>query len=314
MDIRNDRPFPTRLMSVVFPRDPLVRAALIVKETYDILGDGTLSAAKQPVPVQAAPMHTAWGTIGGDIFLRKEGVDVCVLGTVRPPRAADRVLVTLRVGSFRHRLRVTGPRKWVRNWGSLVASAPEPFTEMSLDYRHAFGGTAQWRGEKALWPDNPDGLGLYLGAAHAEGNPLPNIEDANASEIDQWNARPPVAGWAPYPYNWGMSLPRCIEVEDRELKRLLPRMFNSAHPALILPNVAPGAEVAVEGLAAEVLRFTIPAIGPSVEAHIGRTTQSPAPILDAVLVWADERKVVLTYRARFQYEFARGEARHVVVL
>lgn len=315
MDVRSDRPFPYSLVTASFPEDNLVRAALVSRETYDVAPNGSLRRATEQFPVSPAPTQTRWGTIAGDQFIRKEGVDVCVLGTVRSRHPRAKALISIRVGRFRHGLRISGDRRWERRGLSLVPSPPNAFTEMSLDYAHAFGGTARWGERTAYWAANPDGLGLYLDEEQAEGQLLPNIEEATAPEIVKWDDRPATAGWAPYPFSWGLSLPHCVELTDdkKSISKLRPRLFNTAHPSLIFPTIEAASSIVIDGFEESEFGFSVPADPPRANITTGKTSQSSTAQLDGIYVWPNERKVAFTYRARFQYRFVRHEVRKAVI-
>jgi hypothetical protein len=182
---------------------------VIVKATYERLEDGRLVPAEDPMPITGDPVETPFGIFHGDIFLRKLGADLAVLGSVWRARAATEVLVRVRCGAFRHTLRVVGDRVWRRSPGggdTLDASAPAPFREMKLSYARAYGGIARADGLEAPFPDNPIGRGYYLSAQDAVNKPLPNIEEAHLPAPRSWQdpARP--AGWGPYPN--GSASPR----------------------------------------------------------------------------------------------------------
>src|SRR5436190_866640 len=72
----------------------------------------------------------------------------------------------------------------------LVASAPEPFSELPLAYSRAYGGKAEFNFEPVAWPDNPDGIGYYLSRDQAMNQPLPNIEPGNGPFIRTWEDQP----------------------------------------------------------------------------------------------------------------------------
>ena len=312
MELRNDLPFPAHLLRFALPGEDFVRATVVVKQTFDIQPDGSLRPSVEQLPVQAAPMDTPFGRIGGDYFVTKDGVDVCVLATMRLAEPARVAIATLRVGTFLRQLRVSGDRRWIRAGKVLVVSEPEPFREMPLSYARAYGGTDVFRGQSVVWPDNPQGCGYYVSEEHADGRPLPNIEPVGDPPITRWDDRPRAAGWGPYPFTWGLQQPSCMEIEDGKLKRLLPRMFNSAHPDLIVHDWN-GAVLRIDGISPTPFVVAIPSNEIRAVVEVGGRSAEALSRLDGVYVWVDARKIVVTRRARFRYPFRRGEARRTTL-
>ena len=94
--------------------------------------------------------------------------------------------VKLSVGAWSKALVVVGRRVWTEKIMGAAVSDPHPFTEMPIDWPHAFGGP-----EHAA---NPVGLGR--GTAE-----LPNVELATARMRGKGD-RPPPAGFGPVNAVW----------------------------------------------------------------------------------------------------------------
>jgi hypothetical protein len=297
--------------------DPLA-AVVIGKATYDLAPDGTLTPAAEPMPILPDPLAMPFGELHGEFFFRKQGADVCVLGTVRRKSPVKRASVQLQVGALRHELNVSGDRVW-RATGErqrpLAPSAPLPFTEMPLSYARAFGGAADYEGHAAAWPDNPGGLGYYLTVEQAREKPLPNIEAASAPPVERWDDRPRVAGWAPYPMHWGLRASTAVQVDPKTMsvKHVSPAIFNHAHPDLVVAEVAPGQPVRIDGLWDTPLEVKLPRKRMHVEVTANNQTFVAASRIDGVFIWTDAFKVVITQRANFGYAFAAGDLRRAVV-
>ncbi len=114
-----------------------------------------------------------------DFADHKPNVDILVRAHCHTPsgKPLTECPVRFSVGPVSKLLRVVGPRKWERGIFSDSPSKPEPFTDLPIDYEHAFGG-----------PDhahNPSGKGV--------GTPdLPNIEgpsDVITSRSDRFLPR-----------------------------------------------------------------------------------------------------------------------------
>jgi hypothetical protein len=288
-------------------------AVVIWKATYELGPKGSLRPAADPLPITGELIETDFGTFHGDIFLRKVGADLCVLGSIRCSASVDLRYLTLRCGSFEHSLRVSGDRVWQRKGlgDTLVPSSPAPFAEMDLSYRRAYGGNALYETLEAPSPDNPVGRGYYLERDDALGKPLPNIESARGPFVKEWSDKPAPVSWGPYPMYWGLrgSKEVTVDPERGAITRISPAIFNNAHPDLVLPEIAPGARVEVIGMRDEPVAFTIPKTLGRVQVEVGSLTTEQMTRIDAVHLWLDAARVVITQRANFRYRVQPLEVR-----
>jgi hypothetical protein len=316
MELQNESPFRARLISGQRSPADDVHCAALVKQTFAVHTDGRTSIAAEQLPVGSSPIETPFGTVPGDEFLRREGVDVCVLGTVRPTAPCERVVVSLRVGALVRRLRVSGERRWYSDGRALQPTAPVPFTAIPLTYAHAYGGTVEWSGVEVPYAANPKGIGFYLSHEQALGNRLPNIEYAEAPELARWEERLAPAGWAPYPVGWALASPNTIRLSPskKAIAGVLPRLYNAAHPDLIFRTgqAAAGTRVHLEGMTSDPFGFEVPS-APRVDLDIGGRCTVVEAELDGLLLFPDARRAAVTWRARFRYPFARGEGRRAIV-
>ncbi|HET9958076.1 MAG TPA: DUF2169 domain-containing protein [Polyangiaceae bacterium] len=313
MQIANSTPAQIRLLKSSFPPDPLVYAAAIVKLTFEIGADGRTAIASEQMPLQAEFLETPHGVLHGDMYPKKRGVDVCVFATVQCSRPTTQTMVWLTTRERRVGLRVTGNRHWqVGTTGDPVPSAPEPFTNMPLTYANAYGGLRQEELGLVAFPDNPHGKGALLrDARDSLGKPLPNIEPAEGPFVSRWNDVGVVAGFGPYPMVWGLRAREGVEVnlDAGEVEGIRPSLFNHAHPSLVLNQCEPGDVIVLEGAANAASRLSIPRVQPKLDISVGENQGSLLPGLDGVFWWVSERRLVLTYRGRFQYGFVREEPR-----
>ena len=81
-----------------------------MKATYTRQPDGQLVAAGDPMPVTGDPVETPFGILNGDVFLRKKGADLCVLGTLRRSRKIRETTVSLSCGDFQHAIQIRALR------------------------------------------------------------------------------------------------------------------------------------------------------------------------------------------------------------
>jgi hypothetical protein len=291
-------------------------AVIIVKRTYDLARDGSLTPSAEPLPLVPDLLETAYGIFHGELYFSKQGADLCVLGTVRRARPVTSARVHIRLGRHQHALRVVGDRVWQKqSGGALVPGPPRPFTEMPLSYGRAFGGTADHEGYDSAWPDNPTGVGYYLTAEQAVDHPLANIEEATAPESYLWSDRPPVAGWGPYPNFWGLRAMTAVKVRpDRpEIESVSTSLFNHAHPRLMVPAIVPGETVVVEGLDEAPLAVEVPRDRLLVETRIGGRSAQLDTRIDGVFIWTDARKMVVTSRCNHSYRFHPHELREAIL-
>jgi len=310
VELDNRTGFAARLLRFQREEGAPVQAAVVVKTTF-AQESGRWVAAPQQVPIVDAKLSTAFGTFHGDNFMRKDGVDLCVMGTVRPSRPRRAVEVSVAVGRRECRLLVYGDRRWVRGGRlGLVSSDPRPFEEMPLCYERAYGGRTIHDYEEVVFPDNPVGRGYYLSDADAERQPLANIERAGAPPVRAWSDRPVVAGWGPYPCFWGLRAREAVTPDDEGLPRVSPRLNNNAHPDLILPALPDGAEVRIAGLRPADVVYSVPRLSARFEvAAGGSVVAEPELKVDGVFVWADLGHITVTARGLFTYSYNRGETR-----
>ena len=96
------------------------------------------------------------------------------------------LLVEVEFAGQSKQLQVTGNREWQSRGISKIPTEPEPFTQMPLDYKHAFGGE--------LFLPNPVGKGFKTDA-------LPNVEYPN-QVMGSANAKAEPASFANLNCDW----------------------------------------------------------------------------------------------------------------
>lgn len=316
MLVQNETPFCFRFLSLERAEDE-VQAVLIVKSTFEG-GDGhRLVPAAEQVPIVNDQLETPFGIFHTDCYVRKAGIDVCVLGTVRRARPLKTTELRLAAGDHQTGLTVFGDRRWTNSGTQLAPSDPVSFEEMPIAYSHAFGGSTEHDHETVVLPDNPIGRGYYLAEEKAVGQPLPNIEPANGPRITDWTDRPPVAGWGPYPLFWGIRAREGVDVsgvtKDDPLPRVKPELNNHAHPSLVLPRLEQGSVLRVEGMREHELVWEVPVVRPAAHITVGDKTFEAEGRFDGVFVWADSGRLTLTHRLHFRYHFQPREQRRLTL-
>ena len=290
----------------------------IVKATYRLEPDGSLKIAEKQLPVNL--VGQLWGEPGKSSFkyepecaFVKPATYVILLGHAHVPSlSSTEVYVRLRAGPLNKTVRVTGDRYWVKAFGMVSTSSPEPFESIPLIYERAFGGWDRSHPD----PDkhtfeqrNPVGTGFR--SKHGrfeEGIRLPNLEDPRDPVSDYGDTVTPVAfgftaaDWKPrsefagtYDESW-----------ERERMPLLPKDFdrrflNAASPGLTAPGYLKGDEFfSVENVSPRgMISFCLPGLPPPecrVQLSGGRPDARVSTSLDTIIINTDEDLLLLLWR------------------
>jgi len=242
----------------------------------------------------------------------KPATDVVLIGHAYAPEPGTTTVdVAVRVGAVEKAVRVTGDRTWVKSFGLIRATDPEPFEKIPLRWERAFGGwdrSGPDESRHAFEPRNSVGVGFRSGRGSFEdGLPLPNIEDLG-EPLTRFTGRPKPAGlgftlphWQPrasfagtYDAKW-----------DAERKPMLPedfdiRFFNAAAPGMVAPGLLSGDEEVLVRNATPggTLSFRLPG-GPPPRVRlqlVGRKDHRPEMRLDTVIVNTDDQLLLMLWR------------------
>ncbi len=203
--------------------------ASVLVRTYRWAGDGYLSLTvlcgfALDAPQRLLSEQELWGTVQAQL-----GKDVIFdLGMPKPRgefllagrayahggNPVTGLEVTVQVGSLKKRVHVFGDRVW-QGQGLRMPSSPQPFTEMELSYRRAFGGPG--------YAKNPIGRGAapIQTDTGAPIHPLPNIEDPTAL-ISTPEDRPEPAGFGPLDLSWPPRSGKLGSYDEAWLKNSWP--------------------------------------------------------------------------------------------
>ncbi|MEI7636764.1 MAG: DUF2169 domain-containing protein [Syntrophus sp. (in: bacteria)] len=143
-----------------------------------------------------------------DIGYPKQRGEYLVYGSCFPGGSERAALVQVEVAGLKKRLQVSGNRKW--NVAGFPGE-PQPFTEMKINYHHAFGGPG--------YEMNPLGKGAV--PDDADLSELPNIQDPHrliASDSD----RPAPEGFTAYPMTWPQRAKHLGRFDERWLSERWP--------------------------------------------------------------------------------------------
>jgi len=315
MDFVNETTLSADLFRAAAWEDQIL-AMVVAKATYKVGADGSLTVDDNPVQVLLEPMETPFGTLPNDIAPQKKGVDLLVLGQAYAPggKPADKMLVSLQVGNFKHSLAIVGDRFWRKGALGIAPTPPKLFLTMPVTHERAYGGKAALQKKEIPNGYNPVGRGYILDKDEAEGVPLPNIEDRD-NLITSWESRPLPAGFAPIPQATQFTTERGVE-EDPKTKevKVKPEFFNCAHPKMIVPELRPGDPVTVTGMTPDgTMKFVIPNLELVAELSLDDQKFTFPMRMDALGIFPEERRFFVALRAGFKYRFIPEQVRVIRV-
>lgn len=339
MDLNNHTRFPALLSRFVASND-VMGASLVVRITYDLVqnghpggeagrgqssgrgGDEPASArlvpsVEQTWPVSPKPWACEYGPMEPDNAFYKDGTDLFVFGAAWAPegRRVATMNVVFEVGAFRRDISVFGDRSWIKRGDDLVIGAPQPFLTMPLALEGAFGGSAKWDGLDVAFPDNPNGKGFFLELSQAIGKPLPNIEDPQRL-IRRWDDRPAPVGVGVCLPAFSSRLSRGMEYTPAgALKKIRPRLFNSAYPEMIVEGAKAGDRVRLTGVRPDrPLTFDLPDAPVALRMRFDEVSHDRVPTYDQIGVEVEKQRVFITYRHAFRYVLYRRQQRRAELL
>lgn len=306
---------------------------VIIKGTWRIGRDGSLSVAEEQVPVRLEPVYLGDPTKSSlihdsDVVLEKPGTDCILLGHAWAPKvgvgSAD---VTFAVGPVRKTVRVFGERIWMKCLGKVSMSRPLQFEKIPLVWERAFGGSDR------SWPDptchefsleNPVGRGLLAQKTrlNIDGVRLPNFEDpANLIKSPGDRSRP--MGFGAIPSHWQPRAGYAGTYDDYWRKHICPlppedtdiRFHSCAAPSLAAPRYLVGSERVLVENASRVgrLLFDLPGSAPAVSVMLGAREQDLEMRLDTVIVEPDEERLVLVWRGQHNVHGRAHDVRRINV-
>lgn len=318
MILRNYTPFAPLLFQ---SRDVDGRElwTLILRGTFRVVPFAPLALDPDQQPVVETDvfhgeMNASSVRLESDIVAFKPRADIHIRAVARAPGGfeAPSWVVRARVGGLEKALRVTGPRRWVKEESAWRLTDPEPCAEVPMLYENAYGGVWQnaW-GDASICEENPLGVGyLKEGQLPAEGElRAPRIEALDDPIGPLGKAHKP-EGLGPISRAWQPRRSLAGTFDDAWKRERWPELpvdfsfehYNSAHPDLIYPGYLAGdEEVSLENLdPSGGLRFFLPgyelllllrlADGPFVFASVN---------LDTLSIDVPEGRAFLTWRAVF---------------
>jgi len=202
---------------------------VVVKGTFTIPQDEKQEPklAEEQVPLVMTDVFTGEPGFSAPLYEndfapRKPRCDVLLNGSAYAPSGipAERVPVSLRVGSWSKSFDVVGNRVWQAGALYIAVSKPEPFTVMPISYNNAWGGVDRSQEDPSkhhYYLLNHAGVGYheYTSGKYMDGKPLPNTEERGSKITNPkgsykpmafgpigraWHPRPKLAGT--YDKNW----------------------------------------------------------------------------------------------------------------
>jgi hypothetical protein len=314
--IENLTPFAVEM---AFPPDEDARPLFvpIVKATYTFPADASLRIADKQLPIILA--GELWGEPGKSSYkyepegtFTKPCTDVVLIGHAHARRPADTELrVRLRAGPLEKTVRVVGDRFWIKTFGMVSMSSPEPFEKIPLIYERAFGGWDRSHpdpNKHAFEPRNPVGTGFR--SKHSKSGAavrLPNLEEPR-NPIRDYDDKPPPACFGFTSPDWQPRAKFAGTYDEAWMKERMPllpkdfdrRFFNAASSGLIAPGYFKGDEgVWIENVSPRgTISFNLPGVPPP-ECRIqllGRRDVRVQTNLDTVIINTDEDLLLLVWR------------------
>lgn len=290
-------------------------ATLVVKASFQVGTDGSITLAAEQLDITEADAETPFGMLESDVVPIKNGCDFAVYGPAMSATPVATMDVSVRVGEFQRTVRVTGDRVWQSTSAGLGVSAPVPFKTMPLDYSRAFGGEAILDEDvNGPYPDNPMGRGWVAKAPHAIGTRLPNVEEVDQL-LTSWEEQPMPAGLLPLPRTSALRGLRGITADLKAQRTSLsPDAFVWSHPRMQLRRYPAEEIVTVLGMTeAGRWQVRLPAIDLSARVRLGDKVHVLGLTVDTLGIVPSYQRFWAVARRAFVYQFLPEREREVRV-
>lgn len=300
-------------------RDGRESLVVVAKGTFNLPLDGralTLADSQQPLlmadtflgePGLSAPLQEM------DFAPVKPFCDVLVCGKAYAPggRPVTQLTAGIRVGRVSKAFSVLGPRHWQLGLLGISPGSPQPFTEQSISYAQAYGGSHPMVNAPEMrdgYQDNPSGCGWYprgLDNAYIVGRPMPNTEEVG-KPIDNpcGDFRPMALG--PIARSWPQRARFAGTYDDAWKADCFPflpadfdtRYFQAAPEDQQIDYLRGGEDVRLLNLTAqEHAGFRIPEMEVPVTFFLKKGGhETVSAVIDTLLIDTDARQVQLTWR------------------
>ena len=318
MDLRNQTSSSAGFFNCVVAEDELM-ASVVSRLTYRLEDSKLVPDDQDPLPVQSDPLKLPEGELDRETPFLRSGVELIIIGKAyaKKQKPIREIQMEIQVGkAFKRTISITGNRIWQKAESKLMFSEPQPFVEMPLSYKNAYGGKALSEAGPMDYSANPEGKGFYLYEDQAVDQPLPNLENPE-QQVEAWEDQPIPLATGPYPSIWSLRVLNSIEFsEDRDpprIERIKPELYNNAHPAFIIYEpVQPGDEVLISHLTPDgPFRFIIPELAKHVHVQLEKRHFLFPLDLESIVILGDQNRVFFTLRVAFCYQIIPMERRTV---
>lgn len=292
---------------------------VVVKGTFAIGIDGQLTLADEQEPMVYTDEH--YGDPGTtsiryecDFAPFKPRADILVNGHAISPtgKPVKQMAVALEVGgSIRKVVEVFGDRFWERSAAGLRPTPPVHFIKTPLVFERAFGGSdhshenPDYQGAELR---NPVGVGFHCNSdSYAiNGAPLPNLENPREI-IYKWSDKPKPVGFGALGRGWQPRIAFAGTYDEQwkdDRFPFLPDDFDEQYflsaPADQQTSYFKGGEhIRCTHMTPErTLTFALPHVQLPVTYRFGDRDVNIEPNLDTVLIEPDQRRALLSWRAR----------------
>jgi hypothetical protein len=306
-----------------------------VKGTFSIPhGDEEASLAETQIPLTESDEFTGEPGLSAtryesDYAHRKPLCDILLNGSAYAPggRPAERVTVTLRVGTMSKSFDVIGERVWEKRLFSVRPSRPKPFVQLPITYDRAFGGVdadEKKPDRRDTYLKNPVGVGYYpLTKRNALiGKSLPNTEEIGRPVKATTGTYQPMSFGA-IGRNFESRIPFAGTYDQKWLDNRAPfwpndfdYMYFQATPRdQQIPHPRGGEEVVLQNLTPQgITKFRLPSLQVPVLfiPHQGEDHELVS-VIDTVLIEPDQSRFMLTWRISLPLRHNCFELRQVIV-
>jgi len=307
---------------------------VVAKATYDFpeeQGKPLKLAREQVEPLSAdipsGDPETTPALLENDYAPFKPQCDVIVLGSAHAPdnEPSTKVRVGVQLGGWSKQFDVLGDRYWLKGMTGWQPSKPEPFVQKPLSWMIAYGGTDPYKeGQIKTFPSNPSGIGYWHRLDNRlQGMPVPSTEQPGKPIKNPGGHYLP-QGFGPVGRHW---IPRrnyagtYDEQWKKERAPYLPadfdeRYYQCAPEDQQIPHIRGGEDIALHNLSPEgYLGFQLPTALKVIMTviKVGGQRMAINPVIDTVIIDADQRKVSVVSRANIVVKRGVKEVETILV-
>jgi hypothetical protein len=293
----------------------------VVKGTFTIPAqpDDKPVLAEEQVPLVTADQFTGEPGFSATLYEtdfapRKLRCDVLLNGSAYAPggKPAERVQVTMQVGTLSKTFNVVGNRKYKAGALYIAVSDPEPFTVLPISYDNAFGGvdrTDENPAKHRVYPLNFAGVGFHADTSSKLLNdkPLPNTEEIGRAVSKPGGNYTPMAfgavgrAWQPRPKWAGTYDQKWLDENFPFLPRDFDdRYFQSAPQDQQMDYPQGGEEVVLTNLTPRgraTFRLPRRLDLPIVFFRRDGSIQHTAAIVDTLIFEPDQKRFLIVWRS-----------------